>query len=90
MTADDTAELHKMNSFSLEKSDLKQILTTDKRKERRKDRILEMTKSSQSPLKNVCGLRGSNALESPVATKMKLYQMKSEQKIEFMKQDHQY
>lgn len=78
MTVDDTAELHKMNSFSLEKSDLKQILTTDKRKERRKDRILQMTKASQSPLKNVSGFRGGTAVESPVATKMKLYQMKSE------------
>ena len=46
MTVDDTAELHKMDSFSLEKSNLKQILTTDKRKERRKDRILQMTKTS--------------------------------------------
>ena len=79
ITADDTAELHPMKSFTLDQSDIKEIKTKNQQSEIRKDRILNLTKQELSPFKKMCSRSGSNSnYESPTSNKLRHYQMKSQ------------
>ena len=51
ITVDDTAELHPMKSFTLDQTDIKVIVTKNQQSEKRKDRILQLTRFDLSPFK---------------------------------------
>lgn len=87
VTVDDTAELHPMKSFTLDQVDIKDIVTKNQLSEKRKDRILNLTRFDLSPFKKLNTRSGSSSNFGSTYSPSKLqnYLIKSHQNLQLLK-----